>query len=80
MFLKLFASYITRISCFVKLHPGTIIVNNQLDAHFFLGSFIYILYMLRAAMRPSSGESLYQCDSWFMSRPSGIQVNETCRE
>jgi len=29
--------------------------------------FIYILYMFRAAMWPSSGELLYQCDIWFMS-------------
>jgi len=29
--------------------------------------FISILYMLRAAMLPSSGELLYQCDTWFMS-------------
>ena len=29
--------------------------------------FISILYMFRAAMCPSSGELLYQCDAWFMS-------------
>jgi len=29
--------------------------------------FISILYMFRAAMCPSSGELLYQCDTWFMS-------------
>jgi len=28
--------------------------------------FISILYMFRAAMCPSSGELLYQCDTWFM--------------
>jgi len=28
---------------------------------------IYILYMFRAAMCPSSRELLYQCDTWFMS-------------
>ena len=29
--------------------------------------FISILYMFWAAMCPSSGELLYQCDIWFMS-------------
>jgi len=29
--------------------------------------FISIPYMFRAAMCPSSGELLYQCDTWFMS-------------
>jgi len=29
--------------------------------------FISILYMFRAVMCPSSGEVLYQCDTWFMS-------------
>jgi len=44
-----------------------ILVNNQLDAQFFSYLFISILYMFRAAMCPSSGELLYQCDTWFMS-------------
>jgi len=35
---------------------SVIFVNNQLDAQFFSCMFIYILYMLRAAMCPSSGE------------------------
>jgi len=43
-----------------------IFVNNQLDAQFSC-MFISILYMFRAAMCPSSGELLYQCDTWFMS-------------
>ena len=29
--------------------------------------FISILYMFRVAMYLSSGELLYQCDTWFMS-------------
>jgi len=29
--------------------------------------FIPILYMFRAAVCPSSGELLYQCDTWFIS-------------
>ena len=29
--------------------------------------FISILHMFRATMCPSSGELLYQCDTWFMS-------------
>jgi len=74
-----------------------ILVNNLLDAKFFMYVYIYslhvsgihvpiirkiivsmphlvyvtlfisILYMFRAAMCPSSGELLYQCDTWFMS-------------
>ena len=44
-----------------------ILVNGQLDAHFFSCMSISILYMFRTAMCPSSGELLYQCDTWFMS-------------
>jgi len=29
--------------------------------------YYFILYMFRAAICPSSGELLYQCDKWFMS-------------
>jgi len=29
--------------------------------------FISILYMFWAAMCPSSGELLFQCDTWFVS-------------
>ena len=50
----------------LTVHPGMILVNNQLDAQF-LCMFISILYMFRAAMCPSSGELLYQCDTWLMS-------------
>jgi len=50
----------------LTVHPGMILVNNQLDAQFFM-LFISILYMFRAAMCPSSGELLYPCDTWFMS-------------
>jgi len=56
-----------RILCSVDLLPGMILVNNQLDAQFFRVMFISILYMFRAAMSPSSGELLYQCDTWLMS-------------
>ena len=35
--------------------------------HNFSCTFISILRMFRAAMCPSSGELLYQCDAWFMS-------------
>ena len=44
-----------------------ILVNNQIEAQFFLCMFICILYMFHAAMCPSSGELLYQYDTWFMS-------------
>ena len=42
-------------------------VNYQIDAQIFSYMFISILYMFRAALCPSSGELLYQCDTWFMS-------------
>ena len=42
------------------------LLNNQLDTQF-LCMFICILYMFRAAMCPSSGELVYQCNTWFMS-------------
>jgi len=53
------------------VHPGMIFVNNQIDAQISF-MFISILYMFRAAMCPSSGELLYQCDTWFIS-PSSMQ-------
>jgi len=37
------------------------------STHSFACTFISILYMFRAAMCPSSGELLYQCDTWCMS-------------
>ena len=51
----------------LTVHFGIILVNNQLDAHYFSCVFISILYMFQAAMYPSSGELLYQCDAWFLS-------------
>ena len=48
-------------------HYCLILVNNKLDAQFFSCMFISILYMFRAAMCPSPGELLYQCDTWLMS-------------
>ena len=52
------------------MHPGMIIVNNQLDANCSC-MFIYILYMFRAVMCPTSGELLYQFDTRFMSLHAG---------
>jgi len=51
----------------LTVHPGMILANNQIEAQFFSSMFISTLYMFRAAMCPSSGELLYQCDTWFMS-------------
>jgi len=43
----------------LTVHLITVSVNNQLDAQFFfLYLFIPILYMFRATMRSSSGESI----------------------
>jgi len=52
------------------VHPTTILVNNKLDAQFFFLLCFFFSYsapMFRAAMCPSSGELLYQCDTSFMS-------------
>jgi hypothetical protein len=38
------------------VHLVIILINSQLDAQFFSRMFISILYMFRAAMRPSPGE------------------------
>ena len=54
------------ISMFEMISWLVILVNNQHDANFSC-MFISILYMFRAAMCPSSGELLYQSDTWFMS-------------
>ena len=51
---------------FLTVHPGMILVNNQLDTQLFVYVYFF-LYMFRAAMCPSSGELLYQRDTWFMS-------------
>jgi len=57
-----------RILCLLTVHPGMIFVNKKkLTPNFFLVCFISILYMFRTAMCPSTGELLYQCDTWFMS-------------
>jgi len=53
----------------LTMHPGMILVNNQLDAQFFMCVFFSIFYMFRATTCPSSGELLYQCDTWFFFHP-----------
>jgi len=52
-----FAKYV-KMHFYVLLtgHLGIIFVNNQLDANYFSGVFISILYMFRAAMCLSSEE------------------------
>jgi len=42
----------------VTLRLGIILVNNQLDAQFLLYIFISILYVFRATLCSSSGESI----------------------
>jgi len=63
---QFFATCQNEFYVLLTMHPGMILVNNQLDALFFC-MFISILYMFQAAMCPSSGELLHQCDTWFMS-------------
>jgi len=49
----------------LTVHTGMILVHNQLDAQYFMYVFS-ILYMFRTNVCQSSGELLYQCDTWFM--------------
>jgi hypothetical protein len=44
-----------------------ILINNQLDAQFLLYIFISILYMVRATLCSSSGESVVSNNTWYMS-------------
>ena len=57
-FLIIFSILHTYLVFYVLLtvNLGTIFVNNQREAQFFLYMFISILYMFQAAMCPSSGE------------------------
>jgi hypothetical protein len=52
--------YINVLKCYVLLtvHLGILLVNEQLDAQFFHYMFISILYMFRATLCSSSGESI----------------------
>ena len=60
------ALFIAEFYVLLTVHPDMNHVNNQLDAQCFM--YVYsILYMFRAAMCPSPGELLYQCDTWCMS-------------
>jgi hypothetical protein len=52
-YVKIYLFYIL-----VTVHLGTIPINNQLDAQFLLYIFISILYMFRANLCSSSGESI----------------------
>jgi len=62
---------------FLKTRRNSV-VNNLLDAQFFfLNSFTSVLYMFRAALCSSSGESIYQYDIWYMSLCVGDRV--VCR-
>jgi len=45
----------------LTVHPIMILVNKQRDVQFFMYVYFYSL-QFRAAMCPSSGELLYQCD------------------
>jgi len=57
----------TEFYVLLTVHLAMILVNNQIDAQFFLVWFFSILDMFRAAMCPLSGELLYQCDTRFVS-------------
>jgi hypothetical protein len=61
----------------VTMHLGIILINNQLDAQFLLYIFISILYMFRATLCSSSGESIVSIHLVYVSlhsTPSGMQV------
>jgi len=50
-------------------HLSIFLVHNQLDAQFFFFMFISILYMFRAAMCSSSGESIRRLTSTIVDVP-----------
>jgi len=62
----------------VTLRLGIILVNNQLDAQFLLYIFISILYVFRATLCSSSGESIVSIQRLVYVTlcrwPSGMQV------
>ena len=66
----------------VTVRLGMIPVNNQLDAQFPLYMFISILYMFRAALCSSSGDSTVSIQHVvyvsLCGWPSGVQVGKTC--
>jgi hypothetical protein len=51
----------------VTVHLGLILINNQPDVQFLLYIFISVLYMFRANLCSSSGESIVQYNIWYMS-------------
>jgi hypothetical protein len=52
-----------------RIMSNLILVNNQLDTQFFIYVYFYSLHVLgsHVPISPSSGELLYQCDTWSMS-------------
>jgi len=63
----------------LTVHLGSVLVNNQLDAQFFfMYTFISVLYMFRAPLCSSSGESivliLHLVYVTVCRWPSGMQV------
>ena len=64
----------------VTVHLGVILVDNQLDTQFLLYIFISILYMFRATLCSSSGESVVSIQHLVYVTlcrwPSGVQVGQ----
>jgi hypothetical protein len=63
----------------VTVHLGIIPINNKLDAQFLLYIFISFLYMFRATLCSSSGESIESIQHRVyvtLCRRSGIQVGK----
>jgi len=69
--------YITRISCFVDRASWYDSSKQPTWRTIFSCTFISILCMFQAAMCSSSGELLYQCDTWFM--PLCVDDRLVCR-
>jgi len=57
--------FVSRIVQSVNYSVHSLWITNL--THSFSCMFISILHVVRAATCPSSGELLYQCDTWFMS-------------
>ena len=71
-----------QVSVYTNVQFFLILINNQLDAQFLLYIFISILYMFRATLRSSSGESIVSIQHLVYVTlcrwPSGTQVGTTC--
>jgi len=78
--MRRFSASFEKFYILVIVHLGIILINNQLDAQFILYIFISILYMFRANLCSSSGESIVSVQHLVYVTlrrwPSGMQVGK----